>query len=52
MSRVRFGFAHVANNKYDGWKMYAVGGNANPTIFSEGNYYVAPKNAAFKEASS
>ncbi|KAM6602006.1 hypothetical protein CsatA_021615 [Cannabis sativa] len=41
MPRVRFGYAHVANNRYDQWKMYAIGGSANPTIFSEGNYYVA-----------
>lgn len=39
--RVRIGYTHVANNRYDGWKNYAIGGSANPTIFSEGNYYVA-----------
>lgn len=39
--RVRFGYAHVANNWYDEWKMYAIGGSANPTILSEGNYFVA-----------
>ncbi|XVF87772.1 hypothetical protein PTKIN_Ptkin18bG0147600 [Pterospermum kingtungense] len=42
MPRVRLGYAHVANNRYDEWKMYAIGGSANPTIFSEGNYFVAP----------
>ncbi|XP_059639702.1 putative pectate lyase 2 [Cornus florida] len=41
MPRVRLGYAHIANNKYDGWNMYAIGGSANPTIFSEGNYFVA-----------
>ncbi|KAF5474840.1 hypothetical protein F2P56_006700 [Juglans regia] len=41
MPRVRFGYAHVANNKYEEWLMYAVGGSANPTIFSEGNYFKA-----------
>ncbi|XP_010533796.1 PREDICTED: putative pectate lyase 2 [Tarenaya hassleriana] len=41
MPRVRRGYAHVANNRYDKWKMYAIGGSANPTIFSEGNYFVA-----------
>ncbi|XP_042519277.1 putative pectate lyase 2 [Macadamia integrifolia] len=44
MPRVRFGYAHVVNNRYDEWLMYAVGGSANPTIFSQGNYYVAPNN--------
>ncbi|KAJ8761772.1 hypothetical protein K2173_004583 [Erythroxylum novogranatense] len=44
MPRVRFGYAHVANNRYDQWLKYAVGGSANPTIFSEGNYYVASDN--------
>ncbi|KAG6695331.1 hypothetical protein I3842_09G093300 [Carya illinoinensis] len=29
MPRVRFGYAHVANNKYEEWLMYAVGGSAN-----------------------
>ncbi|XP_042519278.1 putative pectate lyase 2 [Macadamia integrifolia] len=42
LPRVRFGYAHVVNNRYDKWLMYAVGGSANPTIFSQGNYYVAP----------
>ncbi|EEF43829.1 putative pectate lyase 2 [Ricinus communis] len=42
MPRVRFGYAHVANNRYDEWKMYAIGGSADPTIFSEGNYFIAP----------
>ncbi|KAL0012302.1 hypothetical protein SO802_007410 [Lithocarpus litseifolius] len=41
MPRVRFGYAHVANNKYEEWRMYAIGGSSNPTIFSEGNYFVA-----------
>ncbi|KAG4956277.1 hypothetical protein AAZX31_15G105500 [Glycine max] len=49
MPRVRFGYAHVVNNKYDGWKMYAIGGSSNPTILSEGNYYVAPNNPATKQ---
>ncbi|KAF3451747.1 hypothetical protein FNV43_RR07843 [Rhamnella rubrinervis] len=49
MPRVRFGYAHVANNRYDEWKMYAVGGSANPTIFSQGNYFIAPNNPDSKE---
>ncbi|KAL0442959.1 UNVERIFIED_CONTAM: putative pectate lyase 2 [Sesamum latifolium] len=44
MPRVRLGYAHVANNRYDRWEMYAIGGSADPTIFSEGNYFFAPNN--------
>ncbi|KAL8171792.1 hypothetical protein V2J09_023596 [Rumex salicifolius] len=43
MPRVRYGYAHVANNKYDGWGKYAIGGSSSPTILSEGNYFVAPE---------
>ncbi|KAJ7559226.1 hypothetical protein O6H91_04G075000 [Diphasiastrum complanatum] len=49
MPRVRFGFAHVVNNRYTAWLMYAVGGSANPTIKSEGNYFLAPNNPSFKQ---
>ncbi|XP_034697509.1 putative pectate lyase 2 [Vitis riparia] len=49
MPRVRFGYAHLANNKYDEWEMYAIGGSANPTILSEGNHFTAPDNANAKE---
>uniref|UniRef100_A0A7N0ULP4 Pectate lyase n=1 Tax=Kalanchoe fedtschenkoi TaxID=63787 RepID=A0A7N0ULP4_KALFE len=49
MPRVRFGYAHVANNRYNEWLMYAVGGSANPTIFSEGNYFAAPANPYLKQ---
>ncbi|KAM1797142.1 hypothetical protein ACFX11_037292 [Malus domestica] len=49
MPRVRFGYAHLANNRYDEWKMYAVGGSANPTIFSEGNYFIAPETSYAKQ---
>ncbi|XP_075667395.1 putative pectate lyase 2 [Castanea sativa] len=41
MPRIRFGYAHVANNRYEEWRMYAIGGSSNPTIFSEGNYFAA-----------
>ncbi|XP_019168919.1 PREDICTED: putative pectate lyase 2 [Ipomoea nil] len=41
MPRVRHGYAHVANNYYDQWLQYAIGGSAGPTILSEGNYFVA-----------
>lgn len=47
--RVRYGYAHVANNYYDQWSMYAIGGSANPTIFSEGNYFIAPDKPYNKE---
>ncbi|KAG0502503.1 hypothetical protein HPP92_002575 [Vanilla planifolia] len=49
MPRVRTGYAHVANNRYDGWEMYAIGGSSNPTILSEGNYYNAPNNHKAKQ---
>ncbi|KAJ7946320.1 Pectate lyase [Quillaja saponaria] len=49
MPRVRFGYAHVANNIYDQWLMYAIGGSANPTILSEANYFIASNDANSKE---
>ncbi|KAL4345445.1 hypothetical protein AHAS_Ahas11G0279100 [Arachis hypogaea] len=49
MPRVRFGYAHVVNNQYDEWKMYAIGGSSNPTILSEGNVYIAPNNDNAKQ---
>ncbi|KAG8385768.1 hypothetical protein BUALT_Bualt03G0079600 [Buddleja alternifolia] len=49
MPRVRLGYAHVANNRYDRWEMYAIGGSADPTILSEGNYFVAPNSANVKQ---
>ncbi|KAG8365389.1 hypothetical protein BUALT_Bualt18G0099600 [Buddleja alternifolia] len=49
MPRVRFGYAHVANNRYDQWEMYAIGGSANPTILSEGNYFMAPNSPNIKQ---
>ncbi|KAK8629529.1 hypothetical protein V6N13_078366 [Hibiscus sabdariffa] len=49
MPRVRIGYAHVANNRYDEWEMYAIGGSANPTIFSEGNYFIASDDPGSKE---
>ncbi|KAI3466549.1 hypothetical protein Pfo_023212 [Paulownia fortunei] len=49
MPRVRLGYAHVANNRYDQWEMYAIGGSANPTIFSEGNYFMAPNSPDIKQ---
>nr|AFK36847.1 unknown [Lotus japonicus] len=49
MPRVRFGYAHVVNNRYDEWLMYAIGGSADPTIFSEGNYFIASNDFAAKQ---
>ncbi|KAK6917775.1 Pectate lyase [Dillenia turbinata] len=49
MPRVRFGYAHVANNKYDEWLEYAIGGSADPTILSEGNYFTAPNDPNLKQ---
>ncbi|KFK29603.1 hypothetical protein AALP_AA7G155700 [Arabis alpina] len=49
MPRVRRGYAHVANNRYDKWIMYAIGGSADPTIFSEGNYFIASDKSNSKE---
>ncbi|XP_074566485.1 putative pectate lyase 2 [Curcuma longa] len=41
MPRIRYGYAHLANNLYDGWLEYAVGGSTHPIILSQGNLYVA-----------
>ncbi|KAJ0231153.1 hypothetical protein HA466_0300910 [Hirschfeldia incana] len=49
MPRVRFGYAHVANNMYNKWNLYAIGGSADPTIFSEANHFVAPDRKEHKE---
>ncbi|EOY23414.1 hypothetical protein QUC31_008240 [Theobroma cacao] len=43
MPRVRHGYAHVANNFYQGWEQYAIGGSMRPSIKSEANYFIAPK---------
>ncbi|KAL3521937.1 hypothetical protein ACH5RR_014771 [Cinchona calisaya] len=47
--RVRFGYAHIANNKYDPWLMYAIGGSSNPTVMSEGNHFTASNDPDAKE---
>ncbi|KAJ0233889.1 Pectate lyase [Hirschfeldia incana] len=44
MPRVRYGYAHVANNYYQGWTQYAIGGSMSPRVKSESNYFVAPKS--------
>ncbi|XP_050374836.1 pectate lyase-like [Argentina anserina] len=49
MPRCRFGFFHVVNNDYTHWIMYAIGGNMNPTIISQGNRFIAPESQVSKE---
>ncbi|KAL6586402.1 hypothetical protein OROMI_001390 [Orobanche minor] len=49
MPRCRLGYVHVVNNDYFEWKMYAIGGSANPTINSEGNRYTASTDPSVKE---
>eukprot|EP00475_Leptophrys_vorax_P024079 TRINITY_DN3313_c0_g2_i1.p1 TRINITY_DN3313_c0_g2~~TRINITY_DN3313_c0_g2_i1.p1 ORF type:complete len:681 (+),score=19.17 TRINITY_DN3313_c0_g2_i1:185-2227(+) len=42
MPRGRYGKFHVLNNYYpNGWGMYCIGGSADPTFLSEGNFFVA-----------
>ncbi|XP_059300017.1 probable pectate lyase 18 [Lycium ferocissimum] len=49
MPRCRHGYFHVVNNDYTHWKMYAIGGSANPTINSQGNRFLAPDIRFSKE---
>ncbi|NP_001307412.1 Pectate lyase [Zea mays] len=49
MPRCRYGFFHVVNNDYTHWIMYAIGGNMNPTIISQGNRFIAPDDPNAKE---
>ncbi|KAL7611793.1 hypothetical protein Lser_V15G07805 [Lactuca serriola] len=42
MPRCRHGYFHVVNNDYTHWEMYAIGGSASPTIYSQGNRFAAP----------
>ncbi|PKI77809.1 hypothetical protein CRG98_001773 [Punica granatum] len=42
MPRVRHGYAHVANNLYEGWSQYAIGGSSAPSIKSQANLFIAP----------
>ncbi|CAI9114282.1 OLC1v1014964C1 [Oldenlandia corymbosa var. corymbosa] len=43
MPRVRFGYAHVVNNLYLGWGLYAIGGSMDPTVKSQSNLFIAPE---------
>ncbi|KAL6559342.1 hypothetical protein OROGR_004459 [Orobanche gracilis] len=49
MPRCRLGYFHVVNNDYTHWKMYAIGGSAQPTILSQGNRFVAPDDQTAKQ---
>ncbi|XP_027335798.1 probable pectate lyase 5 [Abrus precatorius] len=49
MPRCRFGFFHVVNNDYTHWHNYAIGGSSSPTIFSQGNRFLAPDDEDHKE---
>ena len=49
MPRARFGLVHVVNNDYTHWEMYAIGGNMNPTIISQGNRFIAPPKENCKQ---
>ncbi|KAL9993984.1 putative pectate lyase [Helianthus debilis subsp. tardiflorus] len=49
MPRCRHGYFHVVNNDYTHWEMYAIGGSASPTIFSQGNRFLAPNTRFDKE---
>ncbi|TKY45977.1 putative pectate lyase 2 [Spatholobus suberectus] len=42
MPRIRYGYAHVANNLYLGWTQYAIGGSMEPSLKSEANLFIAP----------
>ncbi|GLJ28738.1 hypothetical protein SUGI_0566370 [Cryptomeria japonica] len=42
MPKCRHGYVHVANNNYEPWGIYVIGGSAGPVIRSEGNHFVAP----------
>ncbi|KAM7277829.1 hypothetical protein ACFE04_004963 [Oxalis oulophora] len=44
MPRLRHGYAHVANNLYQGWTQYAIGGSQSPRIKSESNFFIAPNS--------
>ncbi|KAK7310029.1 hypothetical protein RJT34_07222 [Clitoria ternatea] len=58
MPRIRHGYAHVANNLYQGWVQYAISGSMGPSLKSEANLFIAPttgskevtwRNATYKD---
>ena len=44
MPWIRHGTLHVVNNDYTHWEKYAIGGSEGPTIYSQGNRYLASTN--------
>ncbi|XP_057949414.1 probable pectate lyase 18 [Malania oleifera] len=50
--RCRHGYFHILNNDYKQWGQYAIGGSAAPTIYSEGNLFLAPNNRFHKEVTA
>ncbi|KAK7380826.1 hypothetical protein VNO78_33345 [Psophocarpus tetragonolobus] len=46
MPRIRHGYAHVANNLYQGWLQYAIGGSMKPSLKSEANLFIAPRTGS------
>ncbi|KAK9117792.1 hypothetical protein Scep_015885 [Stephania cephalantha] len=46
MPRVRHGYAHIANNMYQGWGEYAIGGSMNPTIRTESNLFISSSSSS------
>lgn len=41
---MRHGYAHVANNLYQEWGLYAIGGSMNPSVKSQGNLFIASES--------
>lgn len=39
----------MVNNDYTHWQHYAIGGSSSPTIFSQGNRFLAPNDEDHKE---
>ncbi|KAK9665282.1 hypothetical protein RND81_14G102300 [Saponaria officinalis] len=48
LPRCRFGYFHVVNNHYTHWVTYAIGGSANPTIYSQGNRFLVTDTQSSK----
>ncbi|XP_057733922.1 probable pectate lyase 8 [Arachis stenosperma] len=46
MPRIRHGYAHVANNLYQGWMQYAIGGSMGPSLKSQSNLFIAPESGS------
>ncbi|KAJ0049358.1 hypothetical protein Pint_16615 [Pistacia integerrima] len=46
--KARYGFTHVANNLFQEWTSYAIGGRMNPKIENEANLFIAQKSGKKK----